>query len=745
MIVLIVCTMTTSHVSQATGPDPDFLRQFAETYRFRLGKPSSIKVTPDGDAVLFLRSSARSFVRDLYSFDPTTAMEKRLLSASDLLGSGEETLTAEEKARRERQRLAARGIARYQLSDDGERILISLSGTLYVVERRTGAVRKIHVDGGSPIDARFSPDGQRVAYVTAGNLHLVDIASGDLHRLTNRKSDTVTYGLAEFVAQEEMDRDHGYWFSPDGRRVVVQRTDTAGMEVFRIADPMNPETAAQTSPYPRAGAQNANVRLALMPTFDLGDGPDGRGNAPLWIEWDHDRYPYLATVKWPKQGPLTIVVQNRHQTEEAVLQVDPRTGKTETLLVERDAAWLELDQDVPHWLPDAGGFLWTTERNGALQLELRAADGTLRHALTEPEFGFRKLAHVDAKSQAAFVIASPDPTVAHVWRVPLDPAAGEPVRLTKNAGLHSIEMARDRTLSVITSSLADGPWQATVTGHDAKVLGHLDSVAETPSFTPTTEWLTVGDAPSFHVALTRPRVFDAARTYPVIVHVYGGPTSLMVQRNRDRYAFAQWMADHGYMVVSIDGRGTPRRGREWHRAIRGDFISQPLDDQITALDALAAQVPGLDLERVGIYGWSFGGYFSAMAAMRRGDRFHASVAGAPVTDWRDYDTHYTERYVGLPQEDPAAYERSSVLTFAEKLERPLLIVHGTADDNVYFLHALKMSNALFRAGRHHEFLALAGFTHMVPDPLVTERLYGRIMSFFDRNLTAKVPPAPAVR
>ncbi|RMH19935.1 MAG: S9 family peptidase [Acidobacteria bacterium] len=706
-------------------PDPDFLRQYAETYRFRLGRPTGIRPAPDGSAVLFLRSGPRSFVRDLWSFDPKSGEEVRLLTAADLLAGGDETLTAEEKARRERQRLVARGIARFSLSRDGSKILVPLSGSLYLVERTTREVTEIPVAEGFPIDPQLSPDARHVACAIDGDLWRIDVASKRATRLTTRPRETVTNGLAEFVAQEEMRRYHGFWWSPDGRFIAYQQTDVEGVEVFRIADPADPTKEPHASPYPRPGKRNAEVRLGVMPAA---------GGETTWVDWDRRRYPYLASVVWPRNAPLTILVQNRTQTEEVLYAVDAATGGTRRLLIERDDAWLNLDPDMPRWLEDGSGFLWTSERNGAWQLELRGRDGALKHAVTPLELGYRGLVGVDEASGTVVVRASADPTQSQLLRLPLVPGTRPPEPLTEAAGNHSAVAAEDGSLLVISSSPQAGPAATVVTGGDGRPLGTLRSLAEEPSFVPTTEFVTAGEDPAFHAAITRPRNLEPGRKYPVIVHVYGGPTSQMVSRSRDRYVFAQWMADHGYVVISIDGRGTPGRGRAWQRVIRGDFITLPLADQAAAIEALGARFPELDLERVGIYGWSFGGYFSAMAVMQRGDLFKAGVAGAPVCDWHDYDTHYTERYVGLPQDNPEGYRRSSVLTYAERLERPLLIIHGTADDNVYFMHSLKMSDALFRAGRPHDFLALAGFTHMVPDPLVTDRLYSRIMAFFDQHL-----------
>ena len=425
-----------------------------------------------------------------------------------------------------------------------------------------------------------------------------------------------------------------------------------------------------------------------------------------------------------------------------MLAVDTKTGATRTLLTERDDAWLELDQDVPHWLADGSGFLWVTERNGTKQLELRNADGSLGRALTSPSFGFRKLVKVDEAHGELVVQASSDPTTAHLWRLPL--ADGDPRQVSRGAGNHSAKVAKNGELMIVTRAPADGPREIEITDGNGKPLGTLASNTVTLDYAPTTEWMTVGDQ-QLRTAVTRPRDFDPSRQYPVIVHVYAGPTSQMVQQTRDRYYLAQWFADNGFVVVSIDGRGTPNRDRAWQRAVKGDLISLPMIDQAAAVEALGQRLPELDLDRVGMFGWSFGGYASAMAVMKRGELFKAAVAGAPVTDWQDYDTHYTERYLGLPQETPEAYAVSNVLTYADKLERPLMIVHGTADDNVLFVHALKMSDALFRAGKDHELVPLAGLTHMLTNADFVDRLYGRMIAFFKQHLGSPAPKKPAPR
>jgi dipeptidyl-peptidase-4 len=340
---------------------------------------------------------------------------------------------------------------------------------------------------------------------------------------------------------------------------------------------------------------------------------------------------------------------------------------------------------------------------------------------------------VDAAGGSAWVLAGDDPTAPQLWRVPLDPAKGKPEALTREPGVHGAVFGRGHQISVRSLTVADGPPRHTVVDRTGRPIATLRALAETPSVTPRIEFATVGPR-GFHAAILRPARFDPAARYPVILSVYGGPHVQVVMRSRNAFLLPQWFADHGFIVVSLDGRGTPGRGREWERVLKGDLSEIPLDDQVEGLRALAEKVPQMDLSRVGVYGWSFGGYFSAMATLRRPDVFRAGCAGAPVVDWHDYDTFYTERYMGLPDENPKGYEAASVLSYADRLERPLLIVHGTVDDNVYFVNSMKLTGALFRAGKPFEFLPLAGFTHMVPDPVVTERLYGRIERFFEEHV-----------
>lgn len=736
LTLLLASTALCGSPAVAESSD-DFLRLYAETNRFRNGLPASIEMTPTGNAVFYLRSPGKSLVRDLWVFDPRTAEERRVLTAGELLGAGEEELSAEEKARRERMRVSARGIASYSLSADGSSILAPLSGRLFVVSWPSEEVRELTVEGGFPIDPRFSPDGRHVAYGADGDLWILDVESDEPRRLRAGEGPEISYGVPEFVAQEEMDRDHGYWWSPDGSKIAFQRSDDSELETFYIADPSNPAKEPRSWRYPRAGTANTDVRLGILPVDAKEDG--GADAEPVWVEWDRETYPYLATVKWNVEGaPLTILVQDRAQQEEVLYAVDEATGETTELLRETDDAWLNLYQDYPRWLDGGEAFLWLTERGGSKQIELRAADGSLLRTVTGPSLRPTKLAHVSAERMEAIVVGQGSALDSQVYLLDLE-GKDRPRALTSGQGMKSVEVSESGFVRVFHLMPPEEPDVFVVRDGAGNPFGVLPTEQEWPEMEIRAEYESVGVDPKFHSVLVRPEDFDDALHYPVIVHVYGGPHKQMVERAARDRLLDQWLANQGFVVVSIDGRGTPNRGREWERAIRGNFIDQPLSDQAFVLEVLGDRFPALDLERVGIYGWSFGGYFSAMAVMRRPDVFDAGAAGAPVTDWHDYDTHYTERYVGHPEEFPEAYEVSNVLTYAADLERPLLILHGTADDNVYFVHGLKMSNALLRAGIEHEFLPLAGQTHMVSDPDVVVPIYRRHVEFFEEHLGTPEP------
>jgi dipeptidyl-peptidase-4 len=719
-------------LSTAPPPDLDLLRAMAQTRGYHLGAPAHATVTPDGSAVVFLRSAARDPKQSLYEMDVRTG-EVRLLASPEAVLKGPESLSPEERVRRERMRVRTTGFTSLELSHDGAHALVTLSGRLFVVDRATGKARELPTGAGAAIDPHFSPDGTRVAYVRDDDVYSIAIDSqgesaGVLHarrplagggevRVTRGGGEHLTHGLAEFVAEEELDRTRGFWWAPDGGRLLYEEADTKDVDVLSIADPFRPEQPPQRIAYPRPGHSNASLRFGIVPAA---------GGATTWVQWERARFPYVAQAAWPEGGPPLLFVLDRLQDVGQLLAVDVATGKTKVLVEEHDAAWVNVDPSVPRWLRDGSGFLWSSERGGDWQLELRDAAGAHVRDLLPPGWGYASVADVDEKARTAVVVGSDDPTQAAAWVVSLDGTAA-PVRLGKGAGVASVRFGRshDRYVSSETSLTALPRWF--VRSLDGTVAREIPATAEAPATLPAVELAEVGPERS-RVAIVRPHGFRAGLRYPVIDAAYGGPGVTVVQQSALSFVRAQWMADATQaIVVAIDARGTPRRGRDWERALFHKLGTVPLEGHVAALEALGAKYPELDLSRVGVFGWSFGGYFAALAVLARPDFYKVAVAGAPPADWRDYDTTYTERYLGLPNDNPKAYDDASLLTYARKPgpSRPLLIVHGTADDNVWFLNSVKLTDALERGGRPFSLLPLAGTTHMLLDPDLSETVWLR--------------------
>lgn len=712
-----------------------FLRQYSETRGFTAGSPRHISPTPDGRWVLFLRSGSSNLAQSLFAFEVATGRTVELLTAETLLAGAPQSLSTAERAELERKRIIARGFTGFELAEDGRSLVTVLSGRVYRVDVEAltagkppgAAVRALPVEG--VLGPQLSPDGGKLGYVKDWELHVLDVQTGQQRQLSSGGSERLSHGLPEFVAEEEMGRFRGFWWSPDGALLAYEESDTREVETFSIQDAFRPEAPADRFPYPRPGKANAKVRLGIVPFA---------GGPTTWVGWDAARYPYLTRVAWSKHGQLTILVENRAQTEELLLAVDPATGATRTLLSETDPAWLNLPKEerVPTWLDDGSGFFWATERSGAWEVELRSADGSFRETWVKGSDHFVSLVGYDTQERALYFEAAPQAPETVVMRARAGLAAE---RLLPRSGeertSEELVLSEDGRVRVVTRPGPGATLRSEVLDRSGKTLGVLPSVAASPPFEPRVEYRQVGER-RFWSYLVRPRGAVPGRKLPVVVSCYGGPHYTVVSADPRQYLLEQWLADQGFLVVGFDGRGTPRRGRAWERAIRGDFSGVILEDQVAALQALGREVPEMDLERVGIYGWSFGGYLSALAVLRRPDVFRAAVVGAPVVDWLDYDTYYTERYLGIPPAADAVYARNGLLGYAPELRRPLLLLHGTSDDNVYFFHSLKLANGLFRAGRPFEFVPLSGFTHLVADPVVLERESRLEASFLKAHLGA---------
>lgn len=696
-----------------------FPRRHARTQRFTLGAPRAFTVAPDGSRVVFLRSSSGTDrANSLWVLDPADGGERVAAAPRALLGGASEDLSPQERARRERSREGGAGIVGYATDSAVELASFALSGRLFTAELRAGTARELPVPG-PVIDPRPAPDGRHIAYVSGGALRVVG-AEGDGDRaLAEPESEQVTYGLAEFIAAEEMSRSRGFWWAPESDRLLVARVDDTPVRRWWISDPAHPEREPQRVAYPAAGTDNAEVRLFVI----------GLDEARTEVVWDRKRYPYLAHVHWSAAGAPLLLVQARDQRSQLYLAVDPTSGATRMVHADEDPVWLDLFPGVPCWSP-SGQLVRIADEGGARVLAVG------ERPLTGPQLHVRAVLDVSADDVLVSASAGEDAEVpeigeVHVYRV--NELGLE--RLSQEPGVHSA--VRAGGVTVLVSAVPDRPGAQAQVLREGKKTATVTSYAEDPGLSPRVT-LTLGGARRIPCAVLMPRDYRGDTLLPVLLDPYGGPHGQRVTAAHNPHLTSQWFADQGFAVVVADGRGTPGRSPAWEKAVRDDIAAVALQDQVDALQALAADFP-LDLTRVGIRGWSFGGYLAALAALRRPDVFHAAVVGAPVTDLRLYDTHYQERYIGHPAEQPEVYRRNSViddagLVDAAEPHRPMMIIHGLADDNVVVAHSLRLSSALLAAGRAHEVLPLSGVTHMTPQETVAENLLLLQLDFLKRAL-----------
>ena len=694
----------------------EFPRQLARTRRFSLGVPRAVTISPDGERVLFLRSKGgEDPVTCLWLLDLAAGRGEQLLAdpaASWNAGSGD--VPEAERIRRERAREMAGGIVAYSADADCRTVAFALDGQLWVLSVDGGSARDDDLAAaaagpsqvpaaGPVIDPRVDPTGQRVAYVTDGALHVAELGNGSSRELAAPEHSEVTYGLAEHVGAESMHRFRGFWWAPDGRQLLVARVDNSPVQQWWIADPANPQRPPRAIRYPAAGTANADVTLHLLRL-------DGSRTE---VGWDRRAFEYLATVSWDAHGPL-LSVQSRDQRTVLILTADPVTGATTVLQTERDPAWLELTDGAP-LRTESGRLVRVSDSGDARRL---VVDGV---PVTPDDLQVREVSGADG--EAVYFIGTQEPTEEHLWRY--DPRAGLS-RLTDEPGVHS-GSAQGGTVVRFSRTEAGATLTATRrAGGDQHVIANL---AAEPVLRPRISWLTLG-ARSLRAALLLPSWYEPGVRLPVLMSPYGGPAmQLVVRMCSTAFCEDQWFAEQGFAVLVADGRGTPGRGPAWDKTVYGDTLSAPVQDQVDALQSAGERFGDLDLSRVAIRGWSFGGALAAMAVLRRPDVFHAAISGAATHDLRLYDTYWRERSLGLPQENPGAYERSSTMTYAADLTRPLLLIHGLADDNVAVANTLRMSSALLAAGRAHQVLPLSGSTHTPTDENTVSQLLRHQLAF----------------
>lgn len=712
----------------------DFPELAARTRRFSRGAPRAVTVADDGSRVVFLRSAGPEDPADaLWQLDVATGEERLVADPAALLGADADAdaLSPGERALRERLRLSASGIGSYTLDGAGRVAVFALAGRLFRADLVHGDVVEVTTVG-PVLDPRPDPTGQRLAYVTdaaegvrRGQLRVVEHDGTDT--LLAGEDSGVTWGLAEHIAAEEFHRYRGYWWAPDGRAVLAARVDESRVERWHLHDPADPASPPTTVAYPRAGTANAEVSLHLL---DLDDG---------WVDvhWDRETYPYLTAVHWADGGPL-ITVLRRSQQHGLVLAVDPRTGETQVHAELADPRWVEPIPGTPAHLPDGRVLVGGELAHDGYDARCLFADGTL---LTPPSLYVRRVVGrlPGGSGPADLLVEASDgePSERHLFRVRTTIGGGvDARRITTDPGWHTAAVGGD-VLVVGCASLDHAGVRWTVRRGEQEV-AVLRSLAATPPYAPLPLLERVTDR-RLPTAVLYPDNYVTGRRLPVLLDVYGGPGHQEVLAARAAWLERQWWADAGFAVVTIDNRGTPGVAPSFEKAIHRRMADVVLLDQVDALTALAGKHPDLDLERVAVRGWSFGGWLAGLAVLRHPELFRCGIVGAPVTDWTLYDTAYTERYLGLPDDGTDIYAHHSLVELAGEpvpageAARPLLLVHGLVDDNVVAAHTLRLSAALLATGRPHSVLPLTGATHMAAGG-IAERLLRLELDFVRRHL-----------
>ncbi|HLZ69597.1 MAG TPA: S9 family peptidase [Dehalococcoidia bacterium] len=706
-------------------------------------QPVQHRFSPDGRLVTFLFSEDGSLSRQLWAFGPETG-ERELLVRPPGEGETDANLSREEQLRRERQRQRGFGVTSYAWAKRGATLLVPVRGALYVQHGAGGSLRRVTDEEPPCIDPQLNEDGAAVAFVRAGELYCLDLTRDDAVpvRLTfdaapvQNGEQLVTNGLAEFVAQEEMDRATGFWWSPDGRFIAFEQADSSPVPPYTIAHQGEARYDTEVHRYPFAGGPNVRVRLGVV---------RAAGGAVRWLPLPGvtDGDGYLARVNWAPDGTLLAQVITRDQRRLELRRIDAWAGTTTTLIAEEAKDWLNLSHDL-RCVSRAGGppddfeILWSSERDGFRQLFLYGRDGALLRRLTSGDWPVDGVIAVDEARRLVYFAGSESPLEQHIWRVSLD--GGEPQRLTTEPGMHFAAFSDDCTRWVESFQSLETPPRVTLRDADGKTLceifaGDAGEAKRLGLRPPALVSFPSRDGVTLYGAIYHPPNLEPGKRYPVIVEVYGGPHVQMVYNGWGNTVDlrAQYLARQGYIVFKCDNRGSARRGHAFEAAIFKQMGSVEVQDQVDGVRFLAS-LSEADTTRTGVYGWSYGGYMTLMCLLKAPDIFKAGVSGAPCVDWDGYDTFYTERYMQTPQANPDGYREASALTHAAKLHAPLLLLHGMLDENVHFRHTARLITALNDADKPYELAVYPNERHGPRSPAQRAALERRLAEFFQAHL-----------
>ncbi|MEO8020160.1 MAG: S9 family peptidase [Pseudomonadota bacterium] len=705
-----------------------------------------VKISPDGKLIAYLRAREDDKDRfDLWAFDVRESRDRLLVDSRTLAGA-DRALSADEESRRERQRTSAySGIVEYSFAPDSRHLLIPLNGDLYVydlAQKNADAVQRLTATDAYETDARFSPRSHFVSFIRDQNLYVIELATGNERAITREGGGLISFGEAEFIAQEEMDRDTGYWWSPDERHLALARVDespVAEVERFEIQ-----ATGARVirQRYPATGSRNARVDLFVA---------DLAAESRLQLDLGANADIYLPSVDWfPDSRGLAVQRQSRDQKTLELLRFDALSGRGRVLLTERSDFWVPLHHELT-FLQRAPQFIWASSRDGFQHLYLYANDGTLIRQLTSGEFMVfgespePAIRAVDERTRRVYFTAGlPSPVEHQLFSVPLD-RPGAPKRITTGAGWHSVAMSTDARMFVDSWSDSNTPRSVSLRAVSGSRLSSmlpnvLDATHPYAPFLdehvrPEFGTIAAADGQTLHYKLMKPRVLETGKRYPVLVDVYGGPG---VQRVTNSWGnlFHEYLVQHGYVVFALDNRGTGVRGTRFETALDHRLGGIEVQDQVKGVEFLRT-LPFVDARRVGMFGWSYGGYMTLLCLTQAPDTFAAGVAGAPVTDWTLYDTHYTERYLSTPAENAQGYRRSNALEYVKDLERPLLLMHGMADDNVLFAHSTALMKKLQDLQKPFDLMTYPGGKHgLIRQNVTGLHAHANIVRFFDREMGA---------